>query len=104
MTIACGSQRILRPIKHAKDKGAQNVMIGFVGREGDGAVDGLQRHAVALGLMELADREVMQRKGIVWLLRERFAKGAFSIRVAADSLELETAKDLRGNAGVAHEL
>ncbi len=95
-------ERLLRPLEHAEDEGAQDVVIDLVRLDRDGVVDGRERVAMAVPLVKLAGREMVQRERVVGHLRERFAKGVFRIGVAADFLELKAAEDLRGKSAGVH--
>ena len=80
-------------------------MIGIVGVETDGALNGVEGFGVASWLGELASGEVMEGEGIMGVEREGFFKSAFCLGVAAEIFELEGAQHLRGNVrGVGHFL
>ena len=74
-------------------------MIGIVGVETDGALNGVEGFGVASWLGELASGEVMEGEGIMGVEREGFLKRAFGLGVAAEIFELEGAQHLRGNVG-----
>ena len=98
-----GGEAVFRLARAGENEAAQNVVAGFVRFEGDGAVDGGERLALPLRLMEQAGGEVLQGKRVVGLLGESFAVGALGVGVATEVVELKAAHDLRGTAeGVAH--
>ena len=88
-----GGETVARAVEDGEDVAAQDVVVGVVGLLGDGAVNGRERLAFSLRLVELAGGELVEGEGVVGLLRERFAKGVFGIGVAAEVFELEAAED-----------